>query len=64
MEKELREKEQALCALRDTMEQRRQFMNYIFHEVRQPFSVLMLGLQHVAASCQVLPHCASTVLLL
>eukprot|EP00667_Euglena_gracilis_P001110 EG_transcript_1110 len=61
MEKELREKEQALCALRDTMEQRRQFMNYIFHEVRQPFSVLMLGLQHVAASCQsVLEQLASS----
>ncbi len=40
-------------ALKQTMEHRKQFMNYIFHEVRQPFSVLMLGLQHIISTCQV-----------
>eukprot|EP00667_Euglena_gracilis_P001401 EG_transcript_1400 len=52
IEEALQEKEHSLQALKLTMEHRKQFMNYIFHEVRQPFSVLMLGLRHITASCQ------------
>jgi len=52
IEEALQEKEHSLQALKMTMEHRKQFMNYIFHEVRQPFSVLTLGLQHIITSCE------------
>lgn len=54
IEEALQEKEHSLRALKMTMEHRKQFMNYIFHEVRQPFSVLTLGLQHIITSCEVM----------
>eukprot|EP00667_Euglena_gracilis_P001497 EG_transcript_1496 len=39
---------------RDALAQYKQFVSFIFHEVRQPLSVLHLGLQHIADSCRAL----------
>ena len=37
--------------LKAKLESKRNYINYIFHEVRQPFTILSLGLEHIQTVC-------------
>jgi PAS domain S-box-containing protein len=52
LEQTLKKKDETIGFLETAIDKRKQFLNYIFHEVRQPFSVLTLGLSHVLDTCQ------------